>query len=275
MTATNVRPSAPAEPAASAPATPSLAVRAWALLLSEWTKFWSVRSTYWTLFVVIVTPIVLGDLLAFIFAQPSSGPPPDPLLPEFISLEYAVLAVSVLGVLQFSSEFSTGLIRTTFIAVPRRRAVLAAKAIVTGLITFVAGEIAAFGSFFLAQAVLHGHHLGVSWSHPGVPGAVISNGAVLFACAMLALAIGAIIRHTAGGITATIAIVALPAILGLLPAPWGGRIGRFTINNAAQQVSVLHPRADLFTPGLSLLVLFAWPAIALVIATVMIGRAQT
>jgi hypothetical protein len=108
MTTTGIRP--------SGQAAPSLAVRARDLLASEWTKFWSVRSAYWTLLVAAVTPVVLSDLIAFALAQPSSkrspGPPPDPMLPAFYSLEYAVLAVCVLGVLQFSSEYSTGLIRT-------------------------------------------------------------------------------------------------------------------------------------------------------------------
>ena len=101
-------------------------------------------------------------------------PRPDPLLPEVVSLEYAVIAVAVMGVLAFSAEYSTGLIRTTFTAAPRRRAVLAAKAVVLGAVTLAAGELVAFASFFLAQAVLAGHHQGVSLSRPGVPGAVLA-----------------------------------------------------------------------------------------------------
>jgi ABC-2 type transport system permease protein len=270
MTTAGIRP--------SGQAAPSLAVRARDLLASEWTKFWSVRSAYWTLLVAAVTPVVLSDLIAFALAQPSSkrspGPPPDPMLPAFYSLEYAVLAVCVLGVLQFSSEYSTGLIRTTFVAAPRRRAVLAAKAVITGLTALIVGEVASFASFFIDQAILHAHHRGVSWSHPGVPGAVVVNGTLLLACAMLALALGAITRHTAGGIAATIVLIALPSILGLLPHPWGGRIGRFTIIDAAQQVTLLHPQADMFSPGISMLVLFAWPAAALAIAAVVITRTE-
>jgi ABC-2 type transport system permease protein len=271
MTATGIHP--------ARQATPPLAVRARDLLASEWTKFWSVRSAYWTLLVAIVTPLALSDIVAFALAQPSakrpSGPPPDALLPAFYSLEYAVLAVCVLGVLQFSSEYSTGLIRTTFIAVPHRRAVLAAKAAITGLTTLIAGEITAFASFFIDQAVLHAHHLGVAWSHPGVPEAVAANGTLLFVCALLALALGAIIRHTAGGIAATVALIALPTIFGLLPPPWNNRIGRFTIIDAAQQVALLHPRVDLFSPAVSMLVLLAWPAAALVVAAAVITRTET
>ena len=261
-------------PAGPSPASPSPAVRALDLLASEWTKFRSVRSTYWSLLVAVVTPIAVSVLVAFAFAhQPASaGPPPDPLLPEVLSLEYAVIAVSVMGVLAFSAEYSTGLIRTTFAATPRRRAVLAAKAVVLGTVTLAAGELVAFVSFFLVQAVLAGHHQGVSLSRPGMPGAVLAAGLLLCVCALLGLALGAIIRHTAGGIAATIAVIVLPGIVALLPAPWRGRLGRFTLVEAARQVTALHPAANLFSPGLSLLVVLAWPAAGLAVAAVLITR---
>ena len=75
-----------------------------------------------------------------------------------------------MGVLAFSAEYSTGLIRVTFTAAPRRRAVLAAKAVVLAAVTLAAGEVVAFASFWLVQAVLAGHRQGVSLGHPGVPG---------------------------------------------------------------------------------------------------------
>ena len=264
---------APADRSARTPV-PSLAVRALDLLASEWTKFRSVRSTYWSLLVAVVTPIAFSALVAFAFAhQPASaGPPPDPLLPEVLSLEYAVIAVSVMGVLAFSTEYSTGLIRTTFAATPRRRAVLAAKAVVLGTVTLAAGELVAFVSFFLVQAVLAGHHQGVSLSRPGVPGAVLAAGLLLCVCALLGLALGAIIRHTAGGIAATIAVIVLPGIVALLPSPWRGRLGRFTLVEAARQVTALHPATNLFSPALSLLVVLAWPAAGLAAAAVLITR---
>jgi ABC-2 type transport system permease protein len=264
---------APAGRSARTPV-PSLAVRALDLLASEWTKFRSVRSTYWSLLVAVVTPIAVSALVAFAFAhQPASaGPPPDPLLPEVLSLEYAVIAVSVMGVLAFSTEYSTGLIRTTFAATPRRRAVLAAKAVVLGTVTLAAGELVAFVSFFLVQAVLAGHHQGVSLSRPDVPGAVLAAGLLLCVCALLGLALGAIIRHTAGGIAATIAVIVLPGIVALLPSPWRGRLGRFTLVEAARQVTALHPATNLFSPALSLLVVLAWPAAGLAAAAVLITR---
>jgi len=271
MTVAEVPP-APATAPAPVPV-PSLAVRARDAITCEWTKFSSVRSTFWTLLVAVVTPVGFSAIVAVALAnQPARAAPVDPLLPGFASLEYAVLAVSVLGVLGFGTEYSTGLIRTTFAAMPRRRVVLAAKAAVLGAVTLVAGELVAFVSFFLAQAVLSGHHLGVSLSTPGVAGAVAAEGILLFVVAMLGLALGAIIRHTAGGIAAVVGLIFLPAILGLLPAPWGARVGRFTLLEAAHQVTALHPAANLFSPALALLVLLAWPAAALGLAALLITR---
>jgi hypothetical protein len=222
----------------------------------------------------VLTPVAISTLVAVALAQAGGhgAPAVDPLLPGFISLEYAILAVGVLGVLAFSSEYSTGLIRTTFAAVPRRRAVLAAKAAAVGAVTLVVGELVAFACFALVQAVLSGKHLGVSLSHPGVPGAVLADGLLLAVVALLGLALGAITRHTAGGIAAVVGVIFLPAIFALLPAPWGGRVSRFTLLQAAHQVTALHPATDLFAPALSLVVLLAWPAVALAIAAATITR---
>ncbi len=259
---------------------PDVAIRAADLVAAEWTKFWSVRSTYWSLLVALITPIALSALIAFAFAQSSSAQSPgkgapDPLSADVFSLEYAVIAVSALGVLAFSSEYGTGLIVSTFAAAPRRRAVLAAKGAVLAAVTLAAGEAVAFACFFLSQAILSRHHQGVSLSHPGVPGAVLATGLLLTATVLLGLALGAIVRHTAGGIVATIAVIVLPGILALLPAPWDARIGRFSLLDAARQVTALHPATNLFSPALSLLVLLAWPTAALVAAAVIITRRDT
>ena len=275
MTATEAQP-APKSPVTPAsvpvPAVP-LAVRARDVLGSEWIKLRSVRSTYWTLLVAVVTPIGLSALVAVTVANAHGhGPLVDPLLPGLLSLEYAVLAVGVLGVLTFSAEFSTGLIRTTFTSVPRRRAVLAAKAAVLGAVTLAAGEVVAFVSFGLVQAVLSGKHLGVSLSRPGVLGAVLASGLILFVVATMGLGLGAIVRHTAGGIAALVGLIVLPVILALLPPPWGARFGRFTLVVAARQVTALHPATNLFAPAWSLLILLAWPALTLLAAALLITR---
>jgi hypothetical protein len=184
-----------------------------------------------------------------------------------------VLPVSILGVLAFTSEYNTGLIRTTFTCVPRRRVVLAAKAAVTGAAALVAGEVLAFITFFLTQAMLASDHRGVSLSHPGAVRAVLVAGLLLAVAALTGLGLGAIIRHTAGAIAATVGVIYLITALCLvLPAPWNTRIGRFTLPMAAFQVITGQPRADLLTPWLSLLIVLAWPAVILLAAAVLITR---
>lgn len=256
---------------------PSLAVRAFDVLASEWTKLRSARSNYLTLLVAAVVTIGATFVVAHAIASTHGPPPPGPINPltgSFLAFaEYTVLPVSVLSVLVFTSEYGTGLIRTTFTAVPRRWAVLGAKAAVTGTVALLAGELLAFAAFFLTQAILSGRHGGLSFARPGVPGAVLAAGLVLAACALVGLGLGAIIRHTAGAIAATIAVICLlPAACLFLPGPWNARIGRFTLPGAAYQVAALHPQAGLLSPALSLLVLLAWPAAVLLVAAVAITR---
>jgi hypothetical protein len=197
----------------------------------------------------------------------------DPVAFSFIGwAEYPVLAVGILGVLAFTSEYTTGQIRTTFTAVPRRLAVLAAKAAVVGSLALVFGELLAVASFWLTQAILSRQGQGVSLSHPGVPGAVLSAGFVLAVVALTGVALGAAIRHTAGAIAALPAVFYLPLVLLSLPSPWNHRVDRFTLPVAAYQVVALHPATNLLAPALSLLVLIAWPASALAAAAVLITR---
>jgi ABC-2 type transport system permease protein len=263
MTAVRTRP--------AGAAAPSRAARARDVLISESTKLRSVRSTYWTLLVAAVTAVGGSAVVGLSTRGPQRIP--DPVAWSFLGwLEYPVLAVGILGVLAFTAECSTGQIRTTFTAVPQRLAVLAAKAAVVGTVTLAFGELLAFGSFLLTQAALSGNHQGVSLSHPGVPGAVLAGGFALGVIAVLGFAVGVIIRHTAGAIAALPALFYLPLILLWLPPPWNHRIDRFMLPVAAYQVVALHPATNLLAPALSMLVLIAWPAAALLAAAVLVTR---
>lgn len=253
-------------------ATVSISTRARDVIVFEWTKLRGTRSTYWTILVAAVTAIGFSVLIASAFNAPKQKSPVDPLLPGFASLEYAVLAVGVLGVLTISSEFSSGLIRTTFCAVPGRRTVLAAKAVAVGGATLLLGEVVAFVSFFLAQAVLSHSGRDVSLSAHGVLGAVLVDGTLLSVCALCGLGLGALIRHTAGSIAAFAGLVILPSLLAALPAPWGDKIGRFTLVIAAHQATSLRPSGSELAPAWSLLVLYSWPLLIMLAATVVLAR---
>jgi ABC-2 type transport system permease protein len=257
-------------------AVPTLAARARDVLAFEWVKLRSVRSNYVTLLIAAMATIGATAVVAQTIASTRAAPPAviNGLTVSFLGYaEYGVIPVSVLAVLQFTSEYTTGLIRTTFCAVPRRWAVLAGKAAVTGGAALVAGEVLAFICFFLTQALLSGRHRGLSLAQPGVPGAVLAGGFVLCACALTALSLGAIIRHTPGAIAATLAAIYGLAVLCLvLPAPWRYHLGRLTMPFAAFQVLALHPQPDLLSPAVSMLVLAAWPAAALLAAGLVITR---
>lgn len=258
-------------PGFAGPAGPGPAVRARDVLASEWTKLRSVRSTYWALLVAAVVSLAGSALLAF--PARHGARLPDPLASSFIGwAEYPVLAVGILGVLVFTSEYTTGQLWTTFTAVPRRLSVLAAKTAVLGSLVLVFGELLAVASFSLTQAFLSRQGQGLSLSHPGVPGAVLAAGFVLVVAAVTGVAFGAAIRHTAGAIAALPVVFYLPLALLSLPSPWNQRIDRFTLPFAAYQVVALHPATNLLTPALSMLVLIAWPVIALAVAAVLLTR---
>jgi ABC-2 type transport system permease protein len=266
-----------APPLRAAGPAPSRLVRTRDVVTSEWTKLRSMRSNYWTLIIAAaVTLGVTAIVAASLAAAPTApgGSPIGPLTGSFVAFaEYTVLPVAVLSVLVVTSEYSSGLIRTTFTAVPGRWAVLAAKAGVAGAAAVAAGEVIVFACFWLTQAILSSRHGGLSLSRPGVPGAVLAAGLFPGACAVVGVGLGALIRHTAGAIAAVVAVVYLLGVLCLaLPSPWNTRLGRFTLPFAAYQAATLHPQAGLFCRGLSILILVAWPAVTLVAAGIAITR---
>lgn len=247
---------------------PPLFVRARDIMASEWIKFRSVRATYWTLLIVAVTALGGSTIIAVTSrGSKAGGGPFDPVAGIFIGwAEYPVLAVGVLGVLTFTSEYSTGQIRVTFSAAPRRLAVLAAKAGVAGVSALIAGEVLAFAAFFLTEAIVSGRTGSVSLSQPGVLGNVLAGGLALAMIMLVGVGLGAVIRYTAGAVIAMPAVLYLPLLTLTLPRPWNDRIGRFTLLSAAYQLVARHPSVHLFAPWPSLLILLAWPAVALLAA---------
>ena len=253
--------------------------RARDVLASEWIKLRSVRSTYLTLLFAAAAAVGIGYLVAHAKATHWATMPAaaraafDPVSDSFTGLGLAQLAFGALGVLVISSEYTTGLIRTTVAAVPRRRAVLAAKAAVVGAVTVVAGELIAFATFVAGQQGLSAQHLNVTLAHPGALRGVLAAGLYLAVMAWVGLGLGAVIRHTAGAITAMVGVVfLLPTVIHALPAPWDTRIGRLTLDGAAQQMIAQHPHAGYFSAGPSFLIAAAYAAAAITAAAFVITR---
>jgi hypothetical protein len=259
--------------------TATMPARARHVLASEWIKLRSVRSTYLTLLVAAVAMVSIGYLVtrghathwATMTAQDRAVF--DPVSDSFTGLGFAQLAFGVIGVLVISSEYATGMIRTTFAAVPRRRAVLAAKAAVVGALTLAAGELLAFGTFFAGQQALSAGHLGITLAHPGALRGVLAAGFYLAVMAWVGLGLGAVIRHTAGAITAMIGVVfLLPHIIQALPAPWDIRVGKYSLDIAAQQTIMQHPAPGYFPAGPSFLIVAGYAAAAIAAAALLVTR---
>ena len=246
------------------------------VLRSEWTKLRSVRSTYWTtLFSVLVTigvcVIVCAKWASDIRHSP--GDTLDPTLASLNGLFLAQVAVGTLGVLVISSEYGTGMIRATFGAVPQRRAVLAAKGLVFTAVVLVGGELLSFASFGIGQAILHGAHAGASLGQPEVLRAVVGGGLYLAAVGLLGFGLGALIRHTAGALSAFFGVLfALTALADLLPSSWRNDVIPYMPANAGTQIFSVDRVHDALAPWAGLGVLCLYAGAAIVAATVLVTR---
>jgi ABC-2 type transport system permease protein len=235
------------------------------VLRSEWTKLRSVRSTFWALTVTVVIGIGLGAAIsaaaAHGYAKSSvSGKLSwDPTALSLDGMGIATLAIAVLGVLCISSEYSSGMISTSLIAVPKRGRILAAKSLVFAAVTFVVGEVTSFAAFFVGQALISGHAPTATLGDPGVARAVVGAGLALTALAVLSVAAGTVLRHPAAAIAGMIALLfVLPAIAQALPDSWRNPVTEFWPTQAGGQLATVHQAAHTLQPwpGFGVMCLF-------------------
>jgi ABC-type transport system involved in multi-copper enzyme maturation permease subunit len=197
------------------------------LLHAEWTKIRSVRSTVWSMLAFVVVAIGFSTLIAVVinnvWNKPGNHPNHVKLLTDPTAVIFGAglglgqLAICVLGVLVITSEYSTGAIRASLLAVPDRLPMLAAKALVWAALDFVISAVTVFVTFFIATAILHDHVV-VTLSGHGVTKAVIGAILYLTVLGLFALAIGGLIRHTAGAVATVIAmVIVVPPLVGLIP----------------------------------------------------------
>jgi ABC-2 type transport system permease protein len=182
-------------------------------LISEWTKIRTVRSTVWTLATMAVTTVGIAVLVA----ATSSLQPDDTVLGG--SLGNAVLgqiAAGAVGVVVVCGEYSSGTIRATFAACPRRLTVLSAKALTVATLVFVVAFLAALGAYQVGTMMLSGHGNAPGRPMPALLGIALSYAAV----AVLGVALGTVLRHSAGAVTAVTGILLLPTLVGPLLGNW-------------------------------------------------------
>jgi ABC-2 type transport system permease protein len=263
------------------PVRPAHRVRFGALMHAEWTKIRSVRSTAWSLGILVVSAIGLNTVITAagmaswktLSAATKQGYLADPTGFLSFALNIAQIPICVLGAMVISSEYSTGMIRASMLAVPRRTPMLTAKATVFAAVAFVVGELVAFASFLSAQAIIRSH-IPVSLSDPAVLRAVFGMGLYLTALGLLGLAIGALVRHTAGALTVVVGVVVVVSNLArTLPGTVGQHIAAYLPTNAGLLITHAHQHTtDLLTAWQGFGVLCLWTALLLGAAACALSR---
>jgi ABC-type transport system involved in multi-copper enzyme maturation permease subunit len=214
------------------------------VLRSEWTKLRSLRSTRWSLLAAVVALAGLSMLVAAVQMGEWSHMSAEGRA-SFSSIDSGVggyhlaqLAVGVLGVLVISGEYSTGMIRSSFMAVPRRLPVLWAKIAVFASVTLALMLVFALLGFVGVQAIVAGHHVDHALGDPDALRVVIGTALYLTVLGVLGVGLGALLRNTAGGISAFVGLLfVLPGISALLPASLGDAIGPYLPMNAGSAVA--------------------------------------
>jgi hypothetical protein len=244
---------------------------------SELTKIRSVRSTYWSLIALAVITIGLGALFCFGKAQHFSQLPlhlqqaqrageiSQATEVSLFGLFLGQLVIAVLGALTITSEYSTGMVRTSLSVMPRRGVWLGAKAAVFAAVALVTGLVTSFVSYFLGQAILSTQHINSTLGQPGVLRAVVGGGLFLAVCGMLSFGLGAVLRHSAGAITASIALLFVVYVLtGFLPGSWAIHIDKWMPFNAGSAIWQHASAPVMFSPWTGFAVFCGYAAIALI-----------
>jgi ABC-2 type transport system permease protein len=252
------------------------------LMLAEWTKIRSVRSTVWSL--VLLAALSIGFTALFTSLTAASwndmeasdhaliiADPTSMILGSGFFLSQ--LSVCVLGVMVTASEYSTGMIRSSLMAVPRRLPMLAAKSLVFGLLVLVLGVAVSFVSFFIGSSIMHSK-APVSLGDTGVLRAIVGGGLYLAMLGLFSLAIGTIVRHTAAGITGTIGFVLVLAPLAqLLPGSIGDHVHAYLPSEAGHLIAQAQQGPnDLLTPWQGFGVFCVWTVGLLLVAGVLLKR---
>ena len=231
---------------------------------AEWTKLRSVRSFYIQAALAVILAIAMSALIGLAIGSSwkkmdvSDRATFDPIFSSLFGLAFSGIVLTVMGVTQVSSEYTSGMIRLTMAATPSRLRVLFSKALLIALVTWAIGAVVVIGAFFAGQTVLG--------SYAGVPTASLSDSQTQHALLgawlltpmfpLIGAALGAILRSTASAITATLALIFVPSLFGgLLPNTWQKHVLAYLPGNASDSflrtdhtyLTYLHPAVAIFT----------------------------
>ena len=249
------------------------------VIRSEWTKLWSLRSTRWTLLVAILGMAGLGPLIAAVQMNRWDHMGPDdrlhfnPINTGLGGWHFAQLAIGVLGVLVLTGEYSTGQIRSTFMAVPKRLPVLWAKAGTFATVTFVLMLAAGLVSFLFSQSILTQHHVNTTLSHAPALRAWVGVALYLAVLSVLAMSLGAIVRNTAGGIALFAGLLfVVPGLAAILPTSTQNAINPYLPSVAGTGILSGTRDAHTFSPWGGFALFCGYTLLALAIAAFLMRR---
>ncbi|WP_445525864.1 ABC transporter permease [Streptomyces cyslabdanicus] len=269
--------------AQAAPARPAYRVTGRRVLASEWAKLWSLRSTWITLGLGLLFLVAFGVIAANRYKSGiDSGRPMDgdfahatAVSLSLFGTNFAQLALGVLGVLVTAGEYSTGMIRSTMAAVPRRLPVLWSKAAVYGLVALLIATVGAFVAFLVGSQVVSGTPAAMSLGHAGVLRSLLGAGLYLGLVGVIGTALGALLRSVAGGISVLVAALMLvPGLVSLLPSSWSGNINPYLPSHAGESIFSLTHDSTALSPGAGLWVFLGWTALALAAAAYRLLRSD-
>jgi ABC-type transport system involved in multi-copper enzyme maturation permease subunit len=206
-----------------------------------------------------------------------AGPFFDPTRQSLAGLYIGQLIIGVLGVLVISSEYGTGMIRTTLTTNPHRGVMIAAKGVVFTAVALVASLVTAFASFFLGQALMSSHHISTTIGSPDVLRAVIGGALFLTACGVIGFGLGLLLRHSAAGIGAMVGLLFVVTILvNFLPQSWQNDVDKWIPALAGGQLWMVQAQppgsTPMFGPWPSFAVLCGWAALAVASAVILFRR---
>jgi ABC-2 type transport system permease protein len=253
-------------------------------LRSELTKIRSVRSTYWSLVLVVVAGIAwsvafcAGEAAHWAQMAPQDRAAFDPAQSSIVGLALlGQLVIVVLGTLCITSEYSTGMIRTSLTVMPRRPVLYAAKAAVFTAIALVVALLTSFAAFFIGQALLSATHAGATLSQPNVLRAVTVAALYVTLCGLFSFGLGAILRSTAGAMAAAYGLLFLvPQLAKALPSHWYADVVRWLpggdVVNAITSTRPSSLSPDMFSAWGEFAVFGAYTVILLAVGAVLFAR---
>lgn len=250
------------------------------LLRSEWTKFWSLRSSWIVMACAALFGSGIAVALAFDFANvaadDTAASSVDPLsaLDVFFGFVLASVFIAVLGALFITGEYTTGSIRSTMSAAPRRTGVLWAKAGTFGLIVLGVYATLVSATFYATQAILSDSaYGGLALSDPGVLRILWGYAATALYLGLLGLAVGAILRNSAGSISFYVGVIlVLPMLMVELPWQWARDIAPYTPGNVVDTLTMSDTSSATLSLGESWAWMGVWTVFSFGLAAVLLKR---